>query len=125
MVEGSQSGNVAVYGGTVTNEMAIDISAKGGTAGSNADGGDGRIAVGGGDGIIEDDGDAMTGSTGAAGVSTRSLSAGVARIPAGAGTGRALRALPNPGSSSSPRSSPRGWLGCQSACRRRTVAPRR
>ena len=124
MVEGSQSGNVAVHGGTVTNEMAIDISAKGGTVGSNADGGDGRIAVDGGDGIIEDDGDAITGSTGAAGISTRSLSAGVARILAGAGTGRALRALPVAGPSSSSRASPRGWSGWQPPWRRRTVAPR-
>ena len=42
VVEGIQGGNVAVDGGTVTNETTIDISADGGTAVSSADGGDGN-----------------------------------------------------------------------------------
>ncbi len=47
VVEGTQGGNVAVDGGTVTNETTIDISANGGTAVSTADGGDGNAAAGG------------------------------------------------------------------------------
>src|SRR5215212_1893079 len=47
VVQGTQGGNVAVDGGTVTNETTIDISANGGTAVSTADGGDGNVAVAG------------------------------------------------------------------------------
>jgi hypothetical protein len=46
VVEGTQGGNVAVDGGTVTNETTIDISADGGTAVSSADGGNGNAAAG-------------------------------------------------------------------------------
>ena len=66
VVEGVQGGNVAVDGGTVTNETTIDISADGGTAVSNADGGDGNIAVAGNGGIIGDGGDASAGNGGVA-----------------------------------------------------------
>ena len=66
VVEGTQGGNVAVDGGTVTNETTIDISADGGTAVSNADGGDGNIAVAGNGGIIGDGGDAAAGNGGVA-----------------------------------------------------------
>ena len=44
VVQGVQGGNVAVDGGTVTNETTIDISADGGTAVSSADGGNGNAA---------------------------------------------------------------------------------
>jgi hypothetical protein len=66
VVQGTQGGNVAVDGGTVTNETTIDISADGGTAVANADGGDGNIAVGGTGGIIGDGGDAAAGNGGVA-----------------------------------------------------------
>jgi hypothetical protein len=66
VVEGSQGGNVVVDGGTVTNETTIDISADGGTAVSNADGGDGNIAVAGNAAIIGDGGDAAAGNGGVA-----------------------------------------------------------
>ena len=66
VVDGAQGGNVAVDGGTVTNETTIDISADGGTAVSNADGGDGNIAVGGSGGIVGDGGDAAAGNGGVA-----------------------------------------------------------
>jgi hypothetical protein len=66
VVEGTQGGNVAVDGGTVTNETTIDISANGGTAVSSADGGDGNAAVGGSGGIIGDGGDAAAGNGGTA-----------------------------------------------------------
>ena len=66
MVQGTQGGNVAVDGGTVTNETTIDISADGGTAVSNANGGDGNVAVAGNGGIIGDGGDASAGNGGVA-----------------------------------------------------------
>ena len=66
VVEGVQGGNVAVSGGTVTNETTIDISADGGTAVSNANGGDGNIAVAGNGGIVGDGGDAAAGNGGVA-----------------------------------------------------------
>jgi hypothetical protein len=66
VVQGTQGGNVAVDGGTVSNETTIDISADGGTAVSSADGGDGNVAVGGNGGIIGDGGDAAAGNGGVA-----------------------------------------------------------
>ena len=66
VVEGSQGGNVAVDGGTVTNETTIDISADGGAAVSNANGGDGNVAVAGNGGIVGDGGDAAAGNAGVA-----------------------------------------------------------
>jgi hypothetical protein len=66
VVEDTQGGNVSVDGGTVTNETTIDISADGGTAVSNADGGDGNIAVAGNAAIIGDGGDAAAGNGGVA-----------------------------------------------------------
>ena len=66
VVQGTQGGNVAVDGGTVTNETTIDISADGGTAVSNANGGDGNVAVAGNGGIIGDGGDASAGNGGVA-----------------------------------------------------------
>src|SRR5215216_196926 len=66
VVQGTQGGNVAVDGGTVTNETTIDISANGGTAVASADGGDGNIAVGGTGGIIGDGGEAAAGNGGVA-----------------------------------------------------------
>ncbi len=53
VVEGVQGGNVAVDGGTVTNETNIAVSANGGTAVSSADGGDGNVAVAVGEGDAE------------------------------------------------------------------------
>jgi len=50
VVGDTYGGNVAVDGGTVTNETTIDISANGGTAVSSADGGNGNAAAGGPDG---------------------------------------------------------------------------
>jgi hypothetical protein len=66
VVEGTQGGNVAVDGGTVTNETTVDISADGGTAVSNANGGDGNIAVAGSGGVIGNGGDAAAGNGGVA-----------------------------------------------------------
>jgi hypothetical protein len=66
VVEGVQGGNVAVSGGTVTNETTIDISADGGLAVSNANGGDGNIAVAGSGGIVGNGGDAAAGNGGVA-----------------------------------------------------------
>jgi hypothetical protein len=66
VVQGTQGGNVAVDGGTVSNETSIDISADGGTAVASADGGDGNVAVGGSGGIIGDGGDAAAGNGGVA-----------------------------------------------------------
>ncbi len=66
VVEGVQGGNVAVDGGTVTNETTIAISADGGTAVSSADGGDGNVAQGGDGGFIGDGGDAAAGNGGTA-----------------------------------------------------------
>jgi hypothetical protein len=66
IVDGSQGGNVVVDGGTVTNETTIDISADGGTAVSDASGGDGNVAVGGNGGGGGDGGAAAAGNGGAA-----------------------------------------------------------
>jgi hypothetical protein len=66
VVEGTQGGNVAVDGGTVTNETTIAISADGGTAVSNANGGDDNIAVAGNGGVVGDGGDASAGNGGVA-----------------------------------------------------------
>jgi hypothetical protein len=60
VVQGVQGGNVAVDGGTVTNETTIDISADGGTAVSNANGGDDNVAV------AVGEGDAAAGNGGTA-----------------------------------------------------------
>ena len=65
-VQGTQGGNVAVDGGTVTNETTIDISADGGTAVSDANGGNDNIAVAGNGGIIGVGGDAVAGNGGVA-----------------------------------------------------------
>ena len=66
VVQGTQGGNVAVDGGTVTNETTIDISADGGTAVANANGGDGNIAVAGDGGDFGDGGNAAAGNGGVA-----------------------------------------------------------
>lgn len=66
VVDGSQGGNVNVDGGTVTNETTIDISADGGTAVSNANGGDGNVAVAGNGGLVGDGGDATASNGGVA-----------------------------------------------------------
>ena len=66
VVQGVQGGNVAVDGGTVTNETTIDISADGGTAVSSADGGDGNAAAGGPGGANGNGGDAAAGNGGTA-----------------------------------------------------------
>src|SRR5215211_3606807 len=66
VVQGTQGGNVAVDGGTVTNETTIDISADGGTAVSSADGGDGNAAAGGAGGATGNGGDAAAGNGGTA-----------------------------------------------------------
>ena len=65
-VQGSQGGNVVVDGGTVSNETTIDVSADGGTAVSNANGGDGNIAVAGNGGDFGDGGNAAAGNGGVA-----------------------------------------------------------
>jgi hypothetical protein len=66
VVQGVQGGNVAVDGGTVTNETTIDISADGGTAVATADGGDGNFAQGGNGGDLGNGGDAAAGNGGTA-----------------------------------------------------------
>jgi hypothetical protein len=72
VVQGSQGGNVNIDGGTVTNETTIDISADGGTAVANAEGGNNNTATGGaggegGDvGTGGDGGDASAGNGGTA-----------------------------------------------------------
>ena len=66
VVGNTYGGNVAVDGGTVTNETTIDISADGGTAVSSADGGDGNAAAGGPGGANGNGGDAAAGNGGTA-----------------------------------------------------------
>jgi hypothetical protein len=66
VVQGGQSGNVNVDGGTVTNETTIDISADGGTAVANAEGGNNNTATGGAGGAGGDGGDANAGNGGVA-----------------------------------------------------------
>jgi hypothetical protein len=62
----SQPSNVAVNGGTVSNETTIDLSADGGIAVSNASGGDDNIAVGGNGGPFGNGGNAAAGNGGVA-----------------------------------------------------------
>ena len=66
VVEGVYGGDIAVDGGTVSNETAIAISADGGAAAATADGGDGNIAVGGSGGYYGDGGNAAAGNGGIA-----------------------------------------------------------
>jgi hypothetical protein len=61
-----QPSNNSVNGGRVSNQTTIDISADGGTAVSNANGGDGNSAVAGNGGVIGDSGDAAAGNGGIA-----------------------------------------------------------
>ena len=62
----SQAANVAVSGGTVTNQTTVDLSADGGVAVSNADGGNNNTATGGAGGAGGDGGDADAGNGGVA-----------------------------------------------------------
>ena len=62
----SQPSNIAVSGGTVSNETTVDLSADGGIAVSNANGGDDNIAVGGAGGAFGDGGNAAAGNGGVA-----------------------------------------------------------
>jgi hypothetical protein len=66
VVGNTYGGNVAVDGGTVTNETTIAISADGGTAVATADGGDGNAAAGGPGGANGNGGDAAAGNGGTA-----------------------------------------------------------
>src|SRR5918994_3581185 len=61
-----QSSNIAVNGGRGSNQTTLDLSADGGFAVSNANGGDNNVAVGGNGGIIGDGGDAAAGNAGVA-----------------------------------------------------------
>ena len=62
----SQPSNVAVSGGTVSNETTVDLSADGGIAVSNATGGDDNIAIGGNGGPFGNGGNAAAGNGGVA-----------------------------------------------------------
>jgi hypothetical protein len=64
LVQGGQGGNLAVDGGTVTNETTIEVSANGGTATADANGGDFNSANGGNGGQNGDGGDAAAGNGG-------------------------------------------------------------
>src|SRR5215217_2346249 len=61
-----QPSNIAVSGGRVSNETTLDLSADGGVAVSNANGGDNNIAVGGSGGFIGNGGNAAAGNAGVA-----------------------------------------------------------
>src|SRR5918997_6406080 len=61
-----QPSNIAVNGGRVSNQTTLDLSADGGFAVSNANGGDNNVAVAGNGGIIGDGGDAAAGNAGVA-----------------------------------------------------------
>ena len=61
-----QPSNVAVNGGRVSNETTLDLSADGGIAVSNANGGDDNVAVGGSGGVIGNGGNAAAGNGGVA-----------------------------------------------------------
>ena len=58
--------NIAVNGGTVSNQTTVDLSADGGLAVSLADGGDDNIAVGGNGGLLGSGGNAVAGNGGVA-----------------------------------------------------------
>src|SRR5215218_6848021 len=61
-----QPSNIAVSGGRVSNETTLDLSADGGVAVSNANGGNGNAAAGGAGGIFGNGGDAAAGNAGVA-----------------------------------------------------------
>ncbi len=58
--------NIAVSGGTVTNETDVRLSADGGIAVSDASGGNNNVAVAGDGGFLSDGGDAAAGNGGLA-----------------------------------------------------------
>ena len=64
-VQGGQ-GNVAVDGGTVTNQTSVDLSADGGTATATANGGNDNTATGGAGGANGTGGNAAAGNGGEA-----------------------------------------------------------
>ncbi len=90
VVQGSQSGNVNVDGGTVTNETTVDISADGGTAVSSANGGNGNAAAGGAGGTGGDGGDAAAGNGGIAASEANGGSVTVGNINSGGNEGNTI-----------------------------------
>ncbi len=90
VVEGTYGGNVAVDGGTVTNETTIDISADGGTAVANANGGDDNIAVGGTGGDFGDGGNAAAGNGGVAVSEANGGTVTVGNINSGGNSGNVI-----------------------------------
>ncbi len=62
----SQASNVAISGGTVSNQTTVDLSADGGDAFANAEGGNNNTATGGPGGAGGDGGDAAAGNGGVA-----------------------------------------------------------
>ena len=62
----SQASNIAVSGGTVSNQTTVDLSADGGTAVANAEGSNNNTATGGAGGAGGDGGDASAGNGGTA-----------------------------------------------------------
>jgi hypothetical protein len=90
VVEGTSGGNVAVDGGTVTNETTIDISADGGTAVSSAEGGDGNFAQGGNGGDFGNGGDAAAGNGGEASSQANGGTITVGNIDSGGNEGNTI-----------------------------------
>ena len=90
LVEGGQGGNVVVDGGTVSNETTIDVSADGGTATANANGGDGNTATGGNGGTNGDGGDAAAGNGGVAAADASGGSVSIGNINSGGNEGNTI-----------------------------------
>ncbi|MGH2615269.1 MAG: hypothetical protein ACRDJC_08525, partial [Thermomicrobiales bacterium] len=90
VVEGAQGGNVNIDGGTVTNETTVDISADGGTAVANADGGNNNTATGGNGGEGGEGGDAAAGNGGFAEAQANGGSISVGDINSGGNEGNTI-----------------------------------
>jgi hypothetical protein len=90
VVQGATSGNVAIDGGNVSNETTISISADGGTAVANADGGDGNVAVGGTGGDFGDGGAAAAGNGGVAVSDASGGTVDIGDVNSGGNTGNTI-----------------------------------
>ncbi len=87
---GSAPRSLAIDGGTVSNETTLNLSADGGIAVSNANGGDDTIAVAGNGGLFGDGGNALAGNGGLAISDARGGTISIGDVNSGNNRGNAI-----------------------------------